>query len=62
MKELQDYKAHQKKFEELVGNKALLSAIWLKMDDLELAGKQRLLQGLLDGPVEVFPPSYPIPE
>jgi site-specific DNA recombinase len=55
LKELQDYKADQKKFEELVGNEALLSAIWLKMDDLELAGKQRLLQGLLDGPLVLYP-------
>jgi hypothetical protein len=56
--ELTGMKADQQKFAELVGNEALLSSIWLKMDELPLRGKQQLLKGLLDGAVEVYPPTW----
>ena len=56
--ELTGMKTDQKKFQELIGNEALLSAIWLRMDDAPLATKQQLLKGLLDGYVTVYPSQF----
>ena len=56
--ELNEMQNDQEKFKELIGNKALLASWWLKLDELPLKSKQRLLQGLLDGPIVIYPASY----
>jgi hypothetical protein len=56
--ELTGMKTDQKKFQELIGNEALLSSIWLRMDDAPLATKHQLLKGLLDGYVTVYPSQF----
>ena len=53
--ELKKMQTEQEQFKKLIGDEALLSSIWLKMDELSLAGKQRLLQGLLAEPIKVYP-------
>ncbi len=45
----------QEKFQELIGNEALPSSIWLKMDELPLVNKRKFLQGLLAEPISVYP-------
>lgn len=55
IEELKKMQTEQEQFKKLIGDEALLSSIWLKMDDLPLSGKQRLLQGLLAEPIKVYP-------
>ncbi len=55
IEELKKMQTEQEQFKKLIGDEALLSSIWLKMDELPLAGKQRLLQGLLAEPIKVYP-------